>query len=222
MTEESKGGFWFLLVLFFFFLVYGLAKLVSNKNETLLFSILLSLYCIIFLLVTILPQNINYLFSLMSIRKFFPIFIVGLLVRKYENIISPWGYGMFIISFIIYMLMTYITYLLPEKSFSCMVLWSIGSVFGPIFYIDIFKRITILRSIFHFCGRYSLTIYIYHYIFMYILKLIVPSLWQFDTDDKNIIFINCSLFISAALITVACACWGYLNRNYKYKIYFGL
>ena len=169
ILDESKGGFWFLLVLFFFFLIYALAKAVSSRKDKVMFSILIGAYLIIFVLVSVLPTDVCWLFSLMSVRKFMPIFIAGLLVRKFELQIRPWSTTVFIIAALFYISTTAITFCMMGKTYISMLLWSIGAIFGPIFYLNVFKRVRGFAAL-SFWGRYSLTIYIYHFIIIYIHK----------------------------------------------------
>lgn len=222
LTDESKGGFWFLLVLFEFFVIYCLAKYVAKQKDNIVFTILFISYLLFFVLASVLPADICHLLSLNSIWKFLPIFIIGLLLRKYENVIKPWNTLSYALSAIIYISVLFYTSVMPEKTFFNMILWSIGAVFGPVFYLNLFKRLVFLKLLFSFPGRYSLTIYIYHYIFVYILKLNTLNILKFNTNEADALFVNVTLVIVAAIITLLCAYIGFLSRNFKYKIYFGL
>lgn len=222
LLDESKGGFWFLLVLFFYFLIYAGAKTVAPHNDKIVFGILAGVYLVSFFAATLFPQNLSWLLSLMSIRKFMPIFIVGLLVCKYKSQIKPWTVSCFIVSAIIYVTTTSLTFHIEAKTYFSMALWSIGAIFGPIFYIGLFKRLNFFDKIFSFCGRYSLTVYLYHYVFIYILKALTPPLFQFETNLCNIVSINFMLFSVAALITYLCSKAGSACTDFKYRYYFGL
>lgn len=181
LTDESKGGFWFLLVLFVYFLIYGTAKYIAKQNDNILLFILLISYFVVFILASIVPKDIGHLLTLNSIRKFFPIFIIGLLVRKYETMLKPWNTLCFAVSGSIYITILLLTSKIPEKTYLNMILWSIGAIFGPIFYLNIFKRFRIPRTLFFFPGRYSLTIYIPLLIYRFIkIEYPVFCIWAYE------------------------------------------
>lgn len=171
LLDESKGGFWFLLVLFFFFFCYAVALKVSKGEDKVLFGIMLILYLLFFVGAFVAPKWAYDAFCLPSLRKFFPYFIGGMLVRKYSSHVSFWSVKNLVITGIIYALLL----LIPiEKTIPGLIIWSVCAFFGCLFIINLFKSLPFECKLLSFFGQYSITIYIYHYIFMYILKSVTP------------------------------------------------
>lgn len=221
LTDESKGGFWFLLVLFIYFFIYATAKFIASGNDKLLSVILIVVYILLFIVSFIIPTELCHLLSLSSIRKFFPIFLLGLLIRKYESTIHPWSVRCFIIASIVYITTILLTFLMQEKSVMQMMVWSIGAFFCPVSYIGLFKRSKFLSSIFSTCGRYSITIYIYHYIFIYFVKIFTTH-FHLTITGYGIITNTIIIMIGGIIITWLCTLLGSKVNNFKYKTYLGL
>ena len=220
ILDESKGGFWFLIVLFFCFVFYACTKKLSKGNDKVLFSLMIFVYLCFFILAFLSPSWAYDAFSLPSFRKFLPFFIIGLYLRKKESIFHPWSKKMLIISGIIYFSLIWIP---VNKNISGMFLWSICALGGSLFIINVFKFSSSLSKLFSFWGQFSLTIYIYHYILMYILKAITPPLSEMCCSSQLMpVIINICFIILAAIITSICAYIGKLCNTWKFKIYFGL
>lgn len=171
LFDESKGGFWFLLVLFFFYILYFTARKLSKSNDNMMFAILLIFYVISFVVCAFSSQYYYSLLSLPSIRKYLPFFIVGLFLRKIYYKHSLFSNTFFFISCILYG----ITILLPfDKTYLGQMVWSVCALSGSVLILNIFKRYRLPNKPFASMGQFSLTIYIYHYDFMYIIKAITP------------------------------------------------
>lgn len=71
ILDESKGGFWFLLVLFAFFCCYATSLKISRGNDMTILGILFLFYLVFFVLAFTAPKWAYDAFSLPSLRKFF-------------------------------------------------------------------------------------------------------------------------------------------------------
>lgn len=220
ILDESKGGFWFLVVLFFCFVFFAIAKKLNKDNYKELLSLMILVYLCFFILAFLLPSWAYDAFSLPSFRKYLPFFIMGLFLRKKEHVIHPWSKNILIGSGIIYLSLIWIP---VNKTIAGMVLWSICALGGCLFIINIFKCFPSFSKLFSFWGRFSLTIYIYHYIIMYILKVIIPPLSDICYHTQYIpAIINTGFIILAIAVTSICAYIGRLCDNWKFKTYLGL
>lgn len=157
LFDESKGGFWFLVVLFIYNCFFAIAKEISGKNSNMFFIVLISIYLFFLLITPYVPYFYYELFSLPSIRKYLPFFIFGMLIRKYEQEVKPWSKQSYVLSGLIYFSLLMFPF---SKTYFGLIIWSICATAGSIFIICTFKHFSYLSFPFSGIGKYTLTIYI--------------------------------------------------------------
>lgn len=216
LLDESKGGFWFLITLFYYSVILaGVCTISRSKYERLLY--LLLIYVLIVGISIILPKKIIYLFSISSMRKYFLFFLLGWCIKGWADKINILNKSIFIISGGAYIFLLFFPF---EKTLLGQLIWTICASAGSIFYLNLFKRVRFLIRIFKFPGNYSLTIYIWHYVFLYLINyLLIPSDWIHSPD---VIIKLLAMITTAGITTYIWAVVGKLFKGYKYSYIFGL
>ncbi len=194
LFTSSKGGYWFLLTLFFFYFVYSVILKIINYgkvkySEIKFISLLLFAWMLIILSTELLPQKWGYLLSITDLRRFFPSFIFGIIAGQVNQRYNIWNNRIMIVSGVVYLSILLLGY--NDKTISGFILWILASSCACVFLLNMFR---VLENRFKFLIRYgknSLTIYIYHYIFIYLLEYIIPYSWLNELYSWNtwIIFI---------------------------------
>ena len=217
--DSSKGGYWFLIVLFVFCNLYVICHKItcsikSNIRKNMLFFLLLIfvylIFCVLPLLVSV---DTSYLFSLPELRRFFPAFAFGMLFKILSSSIDIWNYKSTLLSAIIYF--SLLIYGYNDKTIIGFFIWMIVSIAACVFYLNLFKKINIFMPIFISYGRNSLGIYIYHYIFIYILKAIVPVSLFSELPTGIIMFVFIVLTVGVAELSELM-----IRLTYKLKLKF--
>lgn len=176
--DSSKGGYWFLIVLFIFNCIYVLCVLVIssikiNINKGILFVfVLLFIWLLLCMISMIISEQISYLFSLSELRRFYPSFFLGILAKKYISNVNIWDNKVMCLSGLTYFLLLFYGY--NDKTVVGFFMWLIASISACLFILNLFRLINKSVPLLSTYGRNSLGIYIYHYIFIYILKLLIP------------------------------------------------
>lgn len=192
-NDITKSGYWFFEALFLMFVMWwGISVISHNKNIT-----LISFSCIteIALLAAakISPEQIDNIFCFSSLCRFFPCFLIGCFIRKFEieKLTNRYiGLCLLIISIIGYS--GWIKF--PTLSFLICVCAYASSAILLFFLIKSFEQSIphMIHKQLCMIGTYSLNIYIIHF-------FIVPHLVTFHSFIINI---SVSLFISV-IVTYA-------------------
>lgn len=197
--DDTKGGYWFIFVLFIFNAIFLIQRKVINyfnltsiTSQAIIYGIP---WIIIVLLCSSLPSTIISLFSLSSCRRYYLFFILGYL-SKSANIFSKITKSNIskIVILVGYVLMSliYVIYVKRVDTNMDFFLWFITNLFGISFWIIllmIIERYLGLSSYLINIGQSSLGIYLYHY-FVLDLVLKIPC-----AINKYLYLLLASIFV---------------------------
>ncbi|MDL2330447.1 acyltransferase family protein [Odoribacter sp. OttesenSCG-928-A06] len=185
--SDSKGGGWFLLVLFIFILVAkccdSIVKVLKIKSWIVKILLFVLPLMIVLLLISILPEKIYSLLSLPSFRRYWLLFVAGYFVaglwgvnifqRKIILFLSTLGYG--VCAFY------YTLYVRELHSNVDFVVWLITNVLGCFFYLSFFdylsRKLGDTRKLVEI-GKNTLGIYLLHYFFFSVYSILIYPLIQ--------------------------------------------
>lgn len=181
LFDSSKGGYWFLIVLFAFSFIYILYNRLENilapkfSQKLILFIVTLGFFWLFLCMIPlVVGKEISHLFCLPELRRFFPSFVLGLFCKMITPYWNIWNKKVLICSCIIYIALLLMGY--NDKTMLGFLLWLLTSSTACLFLVNAF-RVVDKRSIpiLTICGENSLGIYIYHYVFIYALKAVIPT-----------------------------------------------
>ena len=215
----SKGGGWFLLILFVFIIVAKTLNVVLYmlKVENIVVKIFFFLLPLLFVIVCsfFLDNKLYYALSMPSFRRYWLLFIGGYftkrifgieIIKKKKNIIiCSIGY----ISGALY----YTLYVGGVTNNISFVVWLITNLFGCLFYLSLFEKISSkyrVPSVLIKIGQNTLGIYLLHYFFYYVYStLIYPNL-----SEKLSLCISyfVMLFVTFLILLLTFLCVRILNR----------
>lgn len=191
ITDISKQGYWFTLVLLEMFLVYYscnhlLYKIKKNNNDktfiiAMLFSIIL-LY--ILKIISFFSPTINQIMNITSLHKlpfYYPYFVFGVLATKYKSSFEKMIDNPYFMSgiLILFSLVLSIQHIMEENILSERISAYLLSLTGIIIvfnffrkYQDSFSQTTQIGKTLQYIGKRTLDIYLLHYFFLpYIPKI---------------------------------------------------
>lgn len=208
--SDAKGGYWFLLVLFYYFITlkifFSFFHISQNRSR---FCFLLIPFVIVVLLSKVLPINWYYLFSLSAFRRYYLVFLYGVFFRFYSITFSK---KLVIISSFLYIVsifffLDHMTFFKSEVDFF---IWLLTNISGCILWLNICKLLSSPLSFLCKLGVNSLGIYVLHYFFFqffcllyyimgmraYLLLLIVASTLILLLTYYTTIFISKNKYLS--------------------------
>ncbi len=209
-------GYWFLLVLFEYYVVYYLFSFINskiNKTKIVFYEIVIILipFVITFLITRIYNDSLP-IFKYMEIEKFFNnylFFIFGIFLRKYnklevfalKNKVFTMSFLLFIISFLIlkYRIIT-ISFPLSDLLIRSVMIFAAIIVVLNVFFISFNKCQNIFQKWFIYLGKHTLEIYLFHILFV----IQIPEIGQFIlSQDNPITIITLQLIMSIVFAFIA-------------------
>lgn len=191
IMSDAKGGYWFLLVLFYFFLtlkifftVFHISKFHSR------FYFLIIPFILVVLLSKILYVDWYYLFSLSAYRRYYLLFLFGVFFRFYSIDFSKklMAISAFAYLSLIYFFLDHMTFFKSETDYF---IWLFTNMAGCILWLNICKLLPKTLSFLCKFGVNSLGIYVLHYFF-----------FQFFCHLYNKIDMEASLFLLLIVSTL--------------------
>lgn len=182
LYEDSKGGYWFVYVLF---MCFGIIWIIHRGYKVLhfpqwLYIILLLLpWFISVVLGFVLPQKIYYLFCLASFRRYYLFFLFGMLLNNQKiQLITTKTISYVLIS---------IAYISGAILFSCkysgietntmFMVWMVLNILGCLWWLETCRRICLYHKLSNFTlwtSSDSLGIYLSHYFILRSTRDILP------------------------------------------------
>ena len=162
--SETRWGYWFLPTLFF---LYVLLYLILNttKSKKLFWLISIFIFIALFLLKKYLPSIIVDFFCIRHLVTYWPFFILGYIFNKIPHLTNK-----ITIYFSLYIWLL-VLFLVFKFNYSNEVTRMLGRFFSVIFLINMFKsHANINIPYMTIIGKSSLTIYLFHYYFLALLK----------------------------------------------------
>lgn len=222
IESNVKNGYWYLFVLSFFYVFLWsfrvVTQVVKSKWVDIIWAVLIYVFLIV-LNLTLSEQWCNIL-SVYQSRSLWPLFIAGYLFRKYnltETFLSK--NVVFSCSMIGYAVTVYF---FTKGYFRVFLLSAFLSV--PTF-VYLFKKFEsnhdIVSNALARIGRHSLDIYIYHFFFIFALRL---SGWhEYFIATDNLLLESVIVAILSVAIAYSCIGIGYLVRQSEFleKLIYG-
>lgn len=227
-----KYGYWFTLALFEFFVFYTLTLIVgrflklSNDREHILYLLSLLIVFAIYLLYIkgIVPWSIGAALGFLHL-KYYPYFILGLLVRKYFSKFQEMLAHGWIMSSII-LLFGLSSYYLLHYNYPLVDIFLpyIPGITGIVIIFAFFRRYsekvsmeTRLGRLFQFVGRRTLDVYLLHYFFV---PKNLSCIGNFFSEYPNFLLeFFVSLFIAILVVAVCLICSSILRLSPVYEHY---
>ena len=175
LVDKFKGGYWFTITLFEFYLIYDVAKLVSN-GKTRLFNALLVLSALVCYAIALPTAQRLYehqpiaLFLGVAQWKYYLFFVLGFFVRKHADVIHSERCGTVIVLAFLFVyggnvvlelkwggLLFNVNLLLQETSIVLLAYYMFYK------YQVFFSRRTVIGRFLKLIGVYTLEIYLLHY-----------------------------------------------------------
>lgn len=220
--SNVKNGYWYLFVLSFFYVFLWSFRLITRvvkfKWMDIIWSVMI--YAFLIALNSTLPERWCNILSVYQARSLWPLFIAGYLFRKYnvtETFLSK--NVVFSCSMIGYAVTVYF---FSKGYFRVFLLSAFLSV--PTF-VYLFKKIEsnhdIVSNALARIGRHSLDIYIYHFFFVFALRL---SGWhEYFIASYNLLLESVIVAILSVAIAYSCIGIGYLIRQSEFleKLIYG-
>lgn len=179
ITDITKSGYWFLEALYLIFLLFYAIRAVCGKRSM---QILLWGGVEVFLLATakFLPETVDNILCLSSLARYFPCFIMGVVIREYEIgcLNRYFGFILIVLSILGFSSISdsnNINFLLCIGAYCSSAV--IFFYFIKSFESDIPGRIHKLLECF---GKYSLSIYIIHFFLVPVIPSFLPSSFVFN------------------------------------------
>ncbi len=193
LFSDAKGGYWFVLVLFYYFallkIFFTLFKIFENHFR---FVSLLIPFCIVVVLGKILPINLYYFFSLSAFRRFYLIFIFGVSFRYFSiNLSSKYIVAVSSLAYIVlvFLFVDRMTFFKSEFDF---ILWLLTNMSGCVFWINICRWLSPPLSFIRSLGVNSLGIYVLHYFYFQLFCILY---FKCNIDDSVYIYLLSSVII---------------------------
>ena len=172
IITDAKGGFWFLLVLFYYFvtlkMLFSLFHISQIRSR---FFVLFIPFIFVVLLSKILSADWYYLLSLSSYRRYYLVFLFGVFFRFYSidfskklMVISTFAYLS-----LIYFFLDHMTFFKSEIDYF---IWLFTNMVGCILWLNICKLLRKPLSFLCKFGVNSLGIYVLHYFFFHFFCLL--------------------------------------------------
>lgn len=174
LNSITKHGYWFLYVLYVMFLLYWVTS--ALRNTYMRFIIVMVFEIFFIASAKFAPDLINNIFCFSAFARFFPCFIVGALIRKYNwlSLNNKW-LGLLLMSLSIVGMTGAITntnlnflLLIPAYASSALLLFLFIKNFESDIPVWIGKFLKII-------GRYSLNIYIIHFYLIFKAPECLPN-----------------------------------------------
>lgn len=220
--SNVKNGYWYLFVLSFFYVFLWSFRLITRVVKFKWMDIVWSVMIYVFLIALnlTLPERWCNILSVYQARSLWPLFIAGYLYRKYnltETFLSK--NVVFSCSLIGYVVTVYF---FTKGHFRFFLLSAFLSV--PTF-VYLFKKCEsnhdIVSNALARIGRHSLDIYIYHFFFVFALRL---SGWhEYFIATDNLLLESVIVAILSVTIAYSCIGIGYLIRQSEFleKLIYG-
>lgn len=210
LWSEAKGGYWFIFTLFAALTTIWMIYVVYQKLSLprWLYATLLVLPWIIACGVSILlPQEISYLLSIPSFRRYYIFMLLGMLCQR-PNIQIIWrnkfAYIGISIAFFLMVFVSLLKYQSVDSNIGFIV-WMITNISGCLFFVETCRRIcmhTKLPKWVIWISMDSLGIYLGHYFFLYSTKNLfmqLPISPYISLIPYTIILMGISLFMTRLL-----------------------
>ncbi len=188
MFDGYKYGYWYLFVLILFYIALSTFRLVLKaKRPFLLEFIIFTIFFIFFTSMRyLLPIKLSGLLSLDLCSLYWPVFVVGFWVRKY-NVLS--SFYKFNILFTI-TLLGYIFFCLLAESYFLW-LYRFAYILSPFPFVYLFrfreKSGSLIENELERFGRHSLDIYVYQYFILWTGMISLPSVGCYFVSTHNYI-----------------------------------
>ena len=208
--SEPKGGYWFIFTLFAALTTIWMIYVVYQKLSLprWLYATLLVLPWIIACGVSILlPQDVSYLLSIPSFRRYYTFVLLGMLCQR-PNIQIIWrnkfAYIGISIAFFLMVFISLLKYQSVDSNIGFIV-WMITNISGCLFFVETCRRIcmhTKLPKWVIWISMDSLGIYLGHYFFLYSTKKLfmqLPISPYISLIPYTIILMGISLFMTRLL-----------------------
>lgn len=178
IMHTSKGGYWFTIALFWYYLLYSVTNGICNrlkvKEQNTLFVLLFLAVLLYFICPVVKLIGITSDFDWMCVMKLklFVYFVFGIFLRRYNDYFNRLAINQtFISAVMVVALSFYIVHLRLENNGVLNSLYPIiisisGILFSFVYFINnekIFSSDTKLGKVFQFVGKRTLDIYLIHY-----------------------------------------------------------
>lgn len=213
LQSTYKAGYWYLYVLFCFYIFlvpFGWNKNKYFKGLTVDFIIAIIIFCILFVFKIIYnPTTSNDLFSICQLIQYWPFFILGFFVKKFDVISKVNEHS------IIYgiALVLYITFFVLYIN-GCASLYKFMAIMAITCLIYLFYSREHFNSVFEDTlarfGKGSLDIYIFHFFILKSLNIKAIDYWF--NQSGNILFELIFLVFLSIIIAYICLNIGKLIR----------
>lgn len=162
--SETRWGYWFLPTLFILYVLLYLT-LSAAKNKKLFWFISIFIFIVLFLLRKYLPNIIIDFFCIRHLLTYWPFFILGYIFNKTPQLTNKITMAF---SLCIWLIVLFFVF---KYNYSNETTRMIGRFFSVIFFINMFKSyVNIDIPYITIIGKSSLTIYLFHYYFLALLK----------------------------------------------------
>ena len=208
--DDSKGGYWFVFTLFaaisIIWVIYVLYQKLS-LHKWVYIALLVLPWIIACGMSLILPQDISYLLSIPSFRRYYIFVLLGMYCQRAEVQIlwkNKFIYAEISITYILLILVSLWKFQSVESNLSFLI-WILTNIFGCLFFVETCRRICIhthLPKMITWISMDSLGIYLGHYFFLYSTKslfLQIPISPYISLIPYTIILMGISLCMTRLL-----------------------
>ncbi|MBO5580160.1 MAG: acyltransferase family protein [Prevotella sp.] len=165
LSEDPKGGYWFLLVLFWFLLTLRLLKgFIRKRNIVPLLYFMIPFVLVVFM-GYFLSEKVYYCLSLASYRRYYLVFMCGALIKIYGkgmNIIEGKLSKHLCLSYLMFATF-YTAYTKEVNSNYDFLIWLMTNLSGCFFWIKVSNSLNVGGAFLEKIGRRSLGIYVVHF-----------------------------------------------------------
>ncbi len=226
LFTEGFGGYWFVPVLFYMFVIYYTSIYIGSKISNIVINYIpivlfvASLGLMVFVQFVEMPIFVSKgIVCLDNFSRNLPFFMLGILAKQYSDLFykllnQEIFNALLIISWLVFCLM----YHYEVNSFYGLFMWArcIGFlVMFSFFYHcrDFYERNGRISKCMQFLGRNTLDIYLVHYFFIPILPIAVVNYLNHTSQNNAVLLLFCVSILTLLVISMCLAISTIVKRN---------